>query len=128
MLAIGRHGGTHHTKAVAAQDNQRLLERFHDYLRVEKGLAPLSIAAYEGDLALWAEFLEKRRRTIVSAERQDVCDFLDHLFSRQYDGRTVARKLSALRQLYRFLLLDKLIAHDPTLNVDSPKQWKVLPK
>src|SRR5207302_7257418 len=35
---------------------------------------------------------------------------------------------SALRHLYRFLLLDKLIGHDPTLNIDSPKQWKVLPK
>ena len=37
------------------------------------------------------------------------------------------RKLSALRHLYRYLLLDKLIQHDPTLNIDSPKQWKVLP-
>jgi integrase/recombinase XerD len=40
----------------------------------------------------------------------------------------VARKLSALRHLYRFLLLDKKIDHDPTLNIQSPKQWKVLPK
>jgi integrase/recombinase XerD len=44
------------------------------------------------------------------------------------DSRSVARKLSALRQFYRYLLLDKLIAHDPTLDIDSPKQWKVLPK
>jgi integrase/recombinase XerD len=40
----------------------------------------------------------------------------------------VGRKLSALRHLYRYLLLDKHIDHDPTLNIDSPKQWKVLPK
>jgi len=40
----------------------------------------------------------------------------------------VGRKLSALRHLYRYLLLDKLIDHDPTLNIDSPMQWKVLPK
>jgi integrase/recombinase XerD len=44
------------------------------------------------------------------------------------DGRSVGRKLSALRHLYRFLLLDKKIDYDPTLNIDSPKQWKVLPK
>ena len=44
------------------------------------------------------------------------------------DGRSVGRKLSALRHLYRYLLLDKKIEHDPTLNIDSPKQWKVLPK
>ena len=44
------------------------------------------------------------------------------------DGRSVGRKLSALRHLYRYLLLDKKIEHDPTLNIESPKQWKVLPK
>jgi integrase/recombinase XerD len=54
--------------------------------------------------------------------------FLDRLFSDQVDGRSVARKLSALRHFYRFLLLDRLIQHDPTLNIETPRQWKVLPK
>src|SRR5208283_3981897 len=43
-------------------------------------------------------------------------------------GRSVGRKLSALRHLYRYLLLDKKLEHDPTLNIESPRQWKVLPK
>ena len=55
-------------------------------------------------------------------------DFLQQLFSNSVDGRSVGRKLSALRHLYRHLLVDKKIDHDPTLNIDSPKQWKVLPK
>ncbi len=42
--------------------------------------------------------------------------------------RSVARKLSALRHLYKYLLLDRMIVHDPTLEIDSPKQWKILPK
>jgi integrase/recombinase XerD len=50
------------------------------------------------------------------------------LFANSVDGRSVARKLSALRHLYRFLLLDKRIDRDPTLNIPLPKQWKVLPK
>src|SRR4029078_1602891 len=50
------------------------------------------------------------------------------LFSHALDGRSIARKLSALRHLYKYLLLDRMIAHDPTLNLDSPKQWKGLPK
>jgi integrase/recombinase XerD len=57
-----------------------------------------------------------------------VCDFIQQLFANSVEGRSVGRKLSALRHLYRYLLLDKLIGHDPTLNIDSPKQWKVLPK
>ncbi len=51
-----------------------------------------------------------------------------NLFGNSVDGRSVGRKLSALRHLYRYLLLDKMVEHDPTLNIDSPKQWKVLPK
>ena len=108
--------------------SERVIADFFDYLKVEKGLARLSIASYRSDLALWSAFLGKRKRHVLSAKRQDVRDFLDHLLSNQYDGRSVARKLSTLRHLYRFLLLDKHLEHDPTLNIDSPKQWKVLPK
>lgn len=108
--------------------NERLLLGFLDYLRVEKGLARASSDAYTRDLGQFAEFLEKRRRTLSAARRQDVRDFLDRLFADQLDGRSVARKLSALRHFYKYLLLDRLIDHDPTLNIDSPRQWKVLPK
>jgi len=74
------------------------------------------------------EFLEKRKRLLLTARRTDVRDFLQQLFSNQIDGRSVGRKLSALRHLYRYLLLDKKIEHDPTLDIESPRQWKVLPK
>lgn len=113
---------------MSVTENSQVSQRFIDYLKVEKGLAQLSIESYARDLAMWTAFLEKRGTGLVAAQRQDVRDFLDHLFSNQYDGRSVARKLSALRQFYRFLLLDRFIDHDPTLNIDSPKQWKVLPK
>ena len=105
-----------------------MVSGFLDYLKVEKGLAPLTISAYTSDIGQFAEFLEKPKRTLTSARRNDVRDFIRQLFSNQVDGRSVGRKLSALRHLYRYLLLDKVIEHDPTLNIDSPKQWKVLPK
>ena len=109
-------------------DNSQTLASFLDYLKVEKGLAPLSVAAYRRDATQFADFLAKRRRTRLTAKRDDVRAFMDQLFSHQVDGRSIARKLSALRHLYKYLLLDRLIDHDPTLNLDSPKQWKVLPK
>jgi integrase/recombinase XerD len=108
--------------------NARVLAGFLDYLRIEKGLAPLSIAAYSTDISQFVGFLEKRKRALLSARRDDVREFLQQLFSNQVDGRSVGRKLSALRHLYRYLLLDKRIEHDPTLNIESPRQWKVLPK
>ncbi len=108
--------------------NSRVLSGFLDYLRIEKGLAQLSIRAYTTDIYQFSEFLEERKRLLLTAQRTDVRDFLQQLFSHQVDGRSVGRKLSALRHLYRYLLLDKKLDHDPTLNIESPRQWKVLPK
>jgi integrase/recombinase XerD len=113
---------------MASEANTRVLSDFQDYLRIEKGLAPLSISAYVTDINQFGEFLEKRKRTLLTAKRNDTREFLQQLFSHQVDGRSVGRKLSALRHLYRYLLLDKKIDHDPTLNIESPRQWKVLPK
>jgi integrase/recombinase XerD len=112
----------------SADPNLRLLSSFLDYLKVEKGLAPLSVSAYHSDLEQYSEFLLKRKRAPRDARRQDVRDFLNALLSNGVDGRSVARKLSALRHFYKYLLLDRYIKADPTLNIDSPLQWKVLPK
>lgn len=111
-----------------SEANARVLSSFLDYLKVEKGLAPLSVSAYTTDICQFADFLDTRKRVLTKARRSDVRDFIQQLFSNSVDGRSVGRKLSALRHLYRHLLLDKKIDHDPTLNIDSPKQWKVLPK
>ena len=112
----------------APDPNLRLLNSFLVYLKVEKGLAPLSVSAYRSDLGQFTEFLRKRKRGLREARRQDVRDFLNALLSNRVDGRSVARKLSALRHFYKYLLLDRYIAADPTLNIDTPRQWKVLPK
>jgi integrase/recombinase XerD len=104
------------------------LKSFIDYLSVERGLAPSTVVAYATDIRQFAEFVGKDGRALLVARHKDVREFVRQLFSHGVDGRSVARKLSALRQLYRFLLLDKKIESDPTLNIESPKQWKVLPK
>lgn len=108
--------------------NKRAISGFLAYLKVEKGLAELTVSAYEADLIQFAEFLEGRRRDLLGARREDVRAFLSQLFSHAVKDRSVARKLSALRHLYKYLLLDRHIKHDPTLEVDSPRQWKILPK
>ena len=117
-----------HINQVSSEINSRTLSSFLDYLRIEKGLAPLSIAAYATDINQFSEFLQKHKRSLNTARRDDVRNFIQQLFANSVDGRSVGRKLSALRHLYKYLLLDQAIDHDPTLNIDSPKQWKVLPK
>jgi integrase/recombinase XerD len=113
---------------MASDANARTLSAFLDYLRVERGSARLTIAAYSSDLAQLAEFLEERCVELHQAQRDDVRQYIQELFSAHLDARSVGRKLSAIRHLYRHLLLDGKIDKDPTLNIDLPRQWKVLPK
>ena len=108
--------------------NSVLLKDYHAYLRVEKGLRPLTCEAYLGDLRTYAEFLETRHGVLLSATQQDVAAFLEHLRAHGIDSRSSARKLSCLRGFYKWLLLDRRIDHDPTIHIESPRTWKVLPK
>jgi integrase/recombinase XerD len=108
--------------------NLGLLKDYQAYLRVEKGLRPLTCEAYLSDLRTFAEFLEGRNGVLMLAAEQDVAAFLEHLRGHGIESRSAARKLSCLRGFYKWLLLDRRIQHDPTVNIESPKAWKVLPK
>ena len=112
----------------AEAGNVRLVREHGVYLRVEKGLRPNSCAAYLTDLEQFAEFVDKRAGLLVGSTQEDVRGFLGDLKKNGVDARSVARKVSALRGFYRWLLMDKRIGHDPTVNVESPASWKVLPK
>jgi integrase/recombinase XerD len=105
-----------------------LLKDYGAYLRVEKGLRPLTCEAYLSDLRIFAEFLEGRNALLMTARGADVAGLLEHLRNHGIDGRSTARKLSCLRGFYKWLLLDRRIHYDPTVNIESPKAWKVLPK
>lgn len=113
---------------MGAENNLELLKDYQAYLRVEKGLRPLTCEAYDGDLKTFAEFLESRQGVLLTAAQRDVAAFLEHLRAHSIDSRSAARKLSCLRGFYKWLLLDRRINHDPTVNIESPKAWKVLPK
>jgi integrase/recombinase XerD len=113
---------------VPSQTNSRVVSSFIDYLKVEKGLGALTVSAYTRDIGQFAAFLNRGKRTLLSARKDEVRGFIQQLFANAVDGRSVARKLSAIRHLYRYLLLDRRIGRDPTLNIPLPKQWKVLPK
>jgi integrase/recombinase XerD len=108
--------------------NAQTVREFVAYLRVEKGLRPASCEAYQVDLEQFAEHLEGRDGLLVSAVQSDVSRFMEGLRGHGVESRSIARKLSALRGFYRWLLMDKRIDHDPTVNIETPASWKVLPK
>ena len=108
--------------------NVRLVREYGTYLRVEKGLRPNSVESYTRDLNQFAEFIEKSNGVLISATQADVSGFMEDRRSHHVESRSISRQLSALRGFYRWLLMDKRIEHDPTVNVETPATWKVLPK
>ncbi len=113
---------------MASPRNPELLREYLVYLRVEKGLRPLTCEAYERDLTQFAEYLESDNATLANARQKNVSGFLDHLRKHSVESRSAARKLSCLRGFYRWLILDKRIQRDPTVNLESLSTWKILPK
>jgi integrase/recombinase XerD len=104
------------------------IQQFLDHLRVERELTPATVEAYGRDLAGFAQFVSGR--TITRADGVaaiDVLDFLVHLNERKLAARSQARRLVALRQLFRFLKAERLITVDPTEDIDLPRFGRKLP-
>jgi integrase/recombinase XerD len=108
--------------------NAQLVREYVTCLRVERGLRPLTCEAYVRDLQQFSEHLEEHDGVLQAATREDVAAWMEHLRTHDRTDRSVARKLSCLRGFYKWMLLDKRIAHDPTVNIETPSTWKVLPK
>ncbi len=104
---------------MVASTQLSILRQYLAYLRVEKGLRPLTCEAYQRDLTLFAEYLESTHALPMTAGQGQVAGFLEHLQKHGVQSRSIARKLSCLRGFYKWLLLDKRIGHDPTVNLES---------
>jgi integrase/recombinase XerD len=111
-----------------ASGNVGIVREFSAYLRVEKGMRPATVEAYRRDLEQLAEHIDKHDGLLLAATQDDISGFMAGLRANGVESRSVARKVSAMRGFFRWLLLDKRIGHDPTINVESPASWKILPK
>lgn len=102
-------------------DFWEIAEKFLDYLRVAKGVSPHTLRAYRIDLK--AFFASTKGEGGKWAVRR----FLADLHEKKQSTKTILRKISALRSLYKFALREKLVTEDPTEEIDSPKKGKTLP-
>ncbi len=108
--------------------NERELEAFLDYARVEKGLASNSIASYRRDLIEFLSFLRRKGKNLGRVRREDIRGFLGSLYARGLGARSVARHLVAVRTFFRFLAQEGKVANDPAREVESPRLGQSLPK
>jgi integrase/recombinase XerD len=104
------------------------LEAFLEMMSAERGAAAHTLDAYRRDLLDYAGFLRKRGRSLATGSAADVRSYLAALSNDGLKASTQARRLSALRQLHRFLLEEDVRADDPTSAIESPKRARPLPK
>jgi len=113
-------------KASLAPPLSRHVEAFLEMLAAERGAAALTLAAYRADLADFAR--ARASDAIATAATEDLRQYLSRLAKAQLAPRTAARRLSALRQFYRFLVLEGVRKDDPTAALDAPRLGRPLPK
>lgn len=108
--------------------DDRLIGLYLDMLAAERGAGKNTLAAYGRDLEDFSSFLKNARRTVATARTEDLRRYLAGLSRQGLRVTTVARRLSAIRQLYRFLYAEGQRADDPAAVLEGPRRERALPK
>lgn len=104
------------------------IDAFLEMLSAERGAAANTIEAYRRDLGDFGTFLQRRDVNLLHASRADVSAYFAEAADAGLKSTSRARRLSSLRQLYKFLLAEGLIAADPTHGHAAPRRERALPK
>lgn len=108
--------------------DEKLINLFLDMLAAEQGAGDNTLQAYRRDLTDFSEFLARAQQTFTSADTQHLRDYLADLDTRGFKSSSVARRLSAMRHLFRFLLNERIRKDDPAAILSGPKRGRGLPK
>src|SRR5204863_1298315 len=112
----------------AKPSDTKLVNLFLDMLAAEQGAGDNTLQAYRHDLTDFSEFLAHAKLTFVTADTQKLRDYLADLDTRGFKSSSVARRLSAMRHLYRFMLNERIRTDDPAAILSGPKRGRGLPK
>ena len=112
----------------AKMQNRRLLQKFKQYLLLEKGLSANTLEAYVHDVEKLFEYLERQDMQPLDVKLEDLESYLASLHDERIRPRSQARMLSGIRSFYRYLVLDGHLEADPTLLLESPKIGMHLPE
>jgi integrase/recombinase XerD len=110
------------------RDDGRHVAAFLEMMTAEKGASANTLDAYRRDLQDYAGFLERSGGTIVDARKADVSRYLQDLSVAGLKPASRARRLSAVRQLYKFLAAEAVLAENPAEGITAPTKKRALPK
>jgi integrase/recombinase XerD len=105
-----------------------VIQQYLDNVWLEKGLSRHTLSAYRSDLDHFFHWLEPQNINLAQVSKSDIQTYLSHMLAKGANARSSARFLSCIRGFFRFLVREKIICHDPTLDIQSPKLGRALPK
>jgi len=108
--------------------DEQLISQFLEMLAAERGAADNTLQAYRRDLDDFLRFLATRNQALPAATPPDISDYLRAISESGLAPASRARRLSAIRQLFKFLASEDLIAEDPAHGLAGPKKARALPK
>src|SRR5262245_4683969 len=108
--------------------DEALVELFLDMLAAERGAGENTLSAYRNDLDDLSAHLREKKRTVANATTDDLRGFIASLSKRGLKASSLARRLSAVRQIYKFLYAEGKRADDPAAVLEGPKRERTLPK
>ena len=107
---------------------QAVFNKYVSYLEVERNVSPYTVRNYTTDLLDFFQFLkDKKIDSLKEVDRHTLRDYLSQLMERGFVKASIARKLSAIRSFYRYLLREEIISTSPVATTSSPKLDKRLP-
>ena len=109
-------------------DSAALVTSFLEMLEAERGAAPNTIDAYRRDLGDFTHWLERRQRPLTQAQPSDITAYLTQASEAGLGAASRARRLSSIRQLFKFLASEGLISEDPAARLSGPKRARALPR
>jgi integrase/recombinase XerC len=104
-----------------------VLTDFLKYLQYEKRYSKHTLIAYENDISQYQSFLAQIDQTFLTATHKDIRLWMISLMDNQVEARSVNRKISSIRSLYKFFLKEGVVTENPVIKVQSPKVAKKLP-
>lgn len=104
------------------------IEKYLEYLKIQKNYSINTIEGYEEDIEFFKKFLDKNSYNFLEVEYKDIRQFFNYMDSLKLSKNTISRKISSLRNFYKYLARNNYIKYNPFSLTKGPKKDKLLPK
>lgn len=108
--------------------SEELVENFLSYIAIERNLSRNTIESYRLDLKAFLAFLRTNKKDFPVFSKDEIIDYINERRDSGVSSSTICRFLSSIKSFTKFLIIEKIIAEDPTENLKTPERWQRLPR